>query len=425
MGKLLIKGARIIDPANNLDAQRDLLIEHGKIIKIEKSIKPNGAELLNASKKIVIPGLIDMHTHLRQPGREDEESILSALHAAAKGGFTAVTAMPNTEPPCDNETVVEFILSLSDKAKLIKVYPVGAITKGLKGEQLADIGSLAKAGAIAISNDGNPTETAGLMRRVLEYSKMWSMPVIAHCEDVSLSSGGVMNEGYASTRLGLKGLPRISESIQAARNIQLAQYTKARLHLAHISTKEALQFIREAKQKSLNITCETCPHYWTLTDEDVQSYNTLLKMNPPLRTKDDVEAVKDALKDGTIDAIATDHAPHSSWEKVSTFDSAPFGVIGLETALSLAITYLVQPGILSLSGLVERMSLGPARILNVAGGTLSPGGDADITIIDLNNEWIVDKDAFLSKSKNSPFIGWRLKGGVDYTICKGRVVYKR
>lgn len=425
MGKLLIKGARIIDPANNLDAQRDLLIEHGKIIKIEKSIKPDGAELLNASKKIVIPGLIDMHTHLRQPGREDEESILSALHAAAKGGFTAVTAMPNTEPPCDNETVVEFILSLSDKAKLIKVYPVGAITKGLKGEQLADIGSLAKAGAIAISNDGNPTETAGLMRRVLEYSKMWSMPVIAHCEDVSLSSGGVMNEGYASTRLGLKGLPRISESIQAARNIQLAQYTKARLHLAHISTKEALQFIREAKQKSLNITCETCPHYWTLTDEDVQSYNTLLKMNPPLRTKDDVEAVKDALKDGTIDAIATDHAPHSSWEKVSTFDSAPFGVIGLETALSLAITYLVQPGILSLSGLVERMSLGPARILNVAGGTLSPGGDADITIIDLNNEWIVDKDAFLSKSKNSPFIGWRLKGGVDYTICKGRVVYKR
>lgn len=425
MSRILIKQGRAIDPANNLDDVRDILIENGNISKIQKNIKDAKAKIIDAEGKIVAPGLIDMHTHLRQPGREDEETIISGLQAAAKGGFTAVTAMPNTEPPCDNPAVVEFVLSLADKAGLIKVYPVGAITKGLKGEQLSDIAALAKAGAVAISNDGNPIDTAGLMRRALEYSNMFRILAISHCEDVSLSLGGVMNEGYASTRLGLKGIPKLAESIIVARNIQLAEYARARLHIAHISTKESLQLIKEAKQRGVNITCETCPHYWTLTEDDVGLFNTNMKMNPPLRTKEDVKAIKERLRDGTIDAIATDHAPHSIWEKDSTFDDASFGIVGLETALGIAITYLVETGVISLSGLVEKMSLGPARILNVEGGTLSIGSDADITIVDLNSEWVVEKDGFLSKSTNSPFIGWKLKGVVDYTLCKGRLVYQR
>lgn len=425
MRDILIRGGRIIDPANNLDDRLDILIENGRIYKVDKNLKSNNAEVIEADKKIIIPGLIDMHTHLRQPGREDEETIVSGSLAASKGGFTAVAAMPNTDPPMDNESAVEFVLSLSRKAGLIKLYPVGAMTRGLKGEQLSEIGSLVRSGVVAISNDGNPVASAEVMRRALEYSKMYSIAVISHCEDRSLSGNGVMNEGFVSTRFGFKGIPSVAESIIVSRDIQLAHYAKARLHIAHVSTRDSVDIIREARRKGIEVTSETCPQYWTLTDEDARLFDTNTKMNPPLRTKEDVDSIKEALKDGTIDVISTDHAPHASWEKENPWDDAPFGIIGLETALGLVITELVEPGIIDWAGVVKTMSIAPARILGVQDGTLSIGKDADVTIINPDKEWTVNKEEFLSKSNNSPFIGWRLKGVVEWTISRGKIVWRQ
>lgn len=421
--KLLIKGGRIVDPVNSVDKVMDLLVERGKIVRLNRDIKSDGAKVIDARGMVVMPGLIDMHVHLREPGREDKETILTGSRAAAKGGFTAVCPMANTDPVVDKEGQVEFILSRGRSAGLIDILPIGAVTKGQKGEELAEIGELKRAGVVGLSDDGNPIRDSHVMRKALEYSKMFDLPIIAHCEDLDLSADGVMNEGYISTVLGLRGIPSLSEEAMVARDISLARMTGGRLHIAHVSTAGSVELIRRAKQKGDRVTCETAPHYFSLTDEALKTFDTNYKMKPPLRTAEDVKAIKEGLKDGTIDCIATDHAPHTVEEKDVEFDRASFGVIGLETSLALAITELVDKGIFTLSQLVRCMSCNPAQILGLDKGTLSPGKDADITVVDLNREWQVLSDEFESKSRNSPFIGWKLKGKVVATIHEGKVVF--
>ncbi len=422
---LLIKGGRVIDPASNIDKKLDILIEGTKISSLGKKLKAKSSTtIIDAQEKIVIPGLIDLHAHLRQPGREDEETLETASHAAAKGGFTTVCAMPNTSPVADNEGVIEFIISLNQRIGMINILPVGTVTKGLRGEKLSEIGQLRDAGCVALSDDGQPIKNSFIMRKAMEYASMFNLLIISHCEDEALSCGGVINEGYFSTLLGLKAQPSISESVIVERDLRIAQMTKARLHIAHVSTAESVSFINKGKSENIPVTAETCPHYFTLTDEAVQSFNTNLKVNPPLRSKEDVGAIKKGLKEGIIDIIATDHAPHTEAEKDVEFDYAPFGIIGLETAFSLGVSELVNKGILSLSGLVEKMSLNPARILNLPDkGKLSPDCDADIVIVDVEREWIVKEDKIKSKSRNTPFIGWKLKGVIEHTICAGKEVY--
>lgn len=422
---LLIKGGRVIDPATNTDGKLDILIKGTKISSLGKNLKAKDAtRVIDAQGKIIIPGLIDLHAHLRQPGREDKETIETASYAAAKGGFTTVLAMPNTSPVADNEGVIEFIISLNKKVGMINILPVAAATRGLRGEELSEAGQLKDAGAVALSDDGEPIENSFIVRKVMEYASMLDLLIISHCEDKALSSGGVMNEGYFSTILGLKAQPSIAESVMLERDLRIAQMTKARLHIAHVTTAESVELVAQAKRENILVTAETCPHYFTLTDEAVVSFDTNLKVNPPLRSKEDVEAIKKGLKNGTIDIIATDHAPHTEAEKDVEFDSAPFGIIGLETAFSLGFSELVDKGTLSLAGLIEKMSLNPAKILNLPNkGRLSLGCDADIVIIDVEREWTVEKDKIKSKSKNTPFIGWKLKGVIEQTICAGREVY--
>ncbi len=422
---LLIKNGRVLDPKNKIDEQLDILIEKGKISRVAKSIKEESARVIDAAGKIVCPALVDMHTHIRQPGREDEETILTGSRAAVKGGFASITVMPNTKPAIDNQGVVEFIYSETRKTDLINIYPIGAITKRLEGKELAEIGELVKSGVVAISDDGMPVMNSHIMRMALEYSKMYGIPVISHCEDLDLSSKGTMNEGYTSTVLGLKGIPAESESIMVSRDIQLASLTGARLHIAHVSTSESVELIRNAKKKGLSVTAETCPHYFTLSDEAVLNFDTNTKVKPPLRTKNDIRAIKEALKDGTIDAISTDHAPHTEAEKDVEYDFAPFGIIGLETALSLSYMELVKAGFLSLSGLIERMSLAPAKILNLQNkGHLSIGSDADILIFDTEISWVVEKNNLESKSKNTPFLGWTLISKPLELIAGGKHIMK-
>jgi len=421
--KLLIKNGHVIDPANKIDEELDISIENGKIKGVSKNIKEGGAETIDAKGKIIAPGLVDMHAHLREPGREDEETLLTASMAAVKGGFTSICAMPNTTPPCDNQGVVGFISSEGKRIGLCNIYVVGTITKGRKGEELAEIGELKTAGVVGLSDDGNSVDNSEIMRRALEYAGMFGLPIIAHCEDRLLSRDGVMNEGFISTLLGLRGIPAISESTRVARELELCAMTKGKLHIAHVSTKRSVELIRDAKKRGINVTCETCPHYFTLTDEAVKTFDTNAKMNPPLREKEDLEAVKQAIKDGTIDSIATDHAPHTEDEKDTDFDSAPFGIIGLETALSLAIMELVNKGILNWTGLIEKMSVSPSLILGLKKGSLSVDSDADVVIIDPDKEWRVDKETLVSKSKNTPFLGKALKGMAVVTIHNGKVVY--
>jgi dihydroorotase len=422
---LLIKNGRVLDPKNKIDEQLDILIEKGKISRVAKSIKEESARVIDAAGKIVCPALVDMHTHIRQPGREDEETILTGSRAAVKGGFASITVMPNTKPAIDNQGVVEFIYSEARKTELVNIYPIGAITKRLEGKELAEIGELVKSGAVAISDDGMPVMNSHIMRMALEYSKMYGIPVISHCEDLDLSSKGTMNEGYMSTVLGLKGIPAESESIMVSRDIQLASLTGARLHIAHVSTSESVELIRNAKKKGLSVTAETCPHYFTLSDEAVLNFDTNTKVKPPLRTRDDIRAIKEALKDGTIDAISTDHAPHTEAEKDVEYDFAPFGIIGLETALSLSYMELVKTGFLSLLGLIERMSLAPAKILNLQNkGHLSQGSDADILIFDTEISWVVEKNNLESKSKNTPFLGWTLISKPLELIAGGKHIMK-
>jgi len=421
--RLLIKNGHLIDVKSGIDDIQDILIEGQKVTKIGKNLKAENVTIFNAKGMIILPGLIDMHVHLREPGYEYKETILTGTKAAAAGGFTSVCCMPNTNPVIDNQGVAEFILAQNKKAGLINVFPVGAISKGLKGHELAEIGDLKTAGVVAVSDDGNAVANAALMRRAIEYASMFALPVISHCEDKDLSAGGYMNEGYISTVLGLKGMPRISEIAIVARDIEIARFTGGHLHIAHVSCRESIEIIRQAKRQGVNVTAECCPHHFTLTEEAVLNYDTNTKVNPPLRTNEDKEALKQGLKDGTIDCIVTDHAPHAEEEKDVEFDRAPFGIIGSETALGLVITELVKPGILSLKQLVEKMSLNPAQILKIDRGYIKEGCIADITIISTDKTWMVDKDKFLSKSKNSPFIGRQLTGSVVLTVASGEIVF--
>ena len=419
---ILIKNGRIIDPANKVEGKLDLLIADGKIAKLGKpgSLPANGAEVIDASGKFVVPGLIDMHVHLREPGYEYKETIATGTAAAKAGGFTAVCCMPNTNPVNDSRSVTEFILSQAANEALARVFPIGAITKGSKGEELAEMGELHEAGCKGISDDGKPVMSAAVMRRAMEYSTIFDIAVISHCEDASLAAKGVMNEGFVSTELGLRGIPNAAEDVMTARDIELAELTGARLHICHVSTAGSVRMIREAKQRGVKVTAETCPHYFSLTDEAVRGYHTMAKMNPPLRTADDVAAIRQGLKDGTLDVIATDHAPHALDEKSVEFDAAPFGIVGLETSVGLSFK-LVQEGILSMADLIARMSTTPARIIKSGGGMLSVGAVADITIIDPDLDWTVNASQFLSKSKNTPFDGWKLKGKAVRTIVEGRI----
>ncbi|MEI8175391.1 MAG: dihydroorotase [Candidatus Omnitrophota bacterium] len=424
--KILIKNGHVVDPVNKLDGEYDILIEDGKISSVAKGIKAAGAEVSDAAGKIVAPGLIDMHTHLREPGREDEETLLSASRAAVKGGFTAVCAMPNTTPPCDNQGVVGFIVGEGKRIGLCNIYVIGAITKGRKGEELSEMGELHDAGVVALSDDGDSVDNSEIMRRALEYASMLKLTVIGHCEDKQLSRDGVMNESFISTLLGLKGRPAVSEYTRISRDIELCGMTRGKLHVAHVSARRSVELIRDAKKRGINVTAETCPHYFTLTDEAVKTsgFDTNMKMNPPLRTADDRDAIRAGIKDGTIDCIATDHAPHTEDEKDREFDAAPFGIIGLETALSLAIMELIDTKTLTWSELIERMSSNPARILGLNKGNLTVGADADIVIIDHQKKWLVTKEALESKSKNTPFLGKTLKGIAVMTITGGRVTYR-
>ncbi len=422
--KTLIKGGRVVDPSQDLDQISDVLIEDGVVAQIAGSIDAGDATVVDANGLVVCPGLIDMHVHLREPGREDEETIATGARAAIAGGFTSIACMPNTEPVIEGDEGVKFVLAKAQDANLARVYPVAAISKGLKGETLAEIGTAMKAGAVGVSDDGRPVESSALMRRTLEYVKMSGGPVFAHCEDLSLSAGGVMNEGRMSTLLGLKGMPPESESVMVARDIMLTGLTRSRLHVCHVSTGRSFSFIKDGKTSGVDVTCEVTPHHFALTDEAVRTYDTNAKMNPPLRSERDMGAVRQALRSGLVDAIATDHAPHSTEEKDQEFNSAPFGVVGLETALGLACTCLYHEGIVSLSALIRLMSTNPAGILGLTQGTLKQGSPGDVTVFDPDREWTVDPARFQSKSRNSPFSDWKLKGRAVSVIVGGRVLLR-
>jgi dihydroorotase len=430
---ILIMNGHIIDPSQGFDGLGSVLIEEGKIkeIKPEKTPHPHGRgkrrsyndpeyRTIDATGMYVFPGLVDMHVHLREPGFEYKETIRTGTMAAVKGGFTTVCCMPNTFPVNDNASVTEFIQRKASQEGHCSVFPIGAITKGQKGEELAEIGTMRREGCIAFSDDGHPVMDSMIMRRALEYSKAFNVPVISHCEDLTLTEDGVMNEGFISVTLGLKGIPAEAEQIMIFRDILLAERTGGRLHIAHVSTEGSVNLIRTAKQKGVYVTAETCPHYFSITEEAVQGYNTNAKVNPPLRTERDIAAIKEGLRDGTIDVIATDHAPHHRDEKLREFDRAPFGISGLETALSLSMK-LVQENILSVNQLVEKMALNPAKILQISKGSLKPGIDADIVLVDPHREFSVKAEQFVSKGKNTPFDGWQLKGIPVLTICRGKI----
>jgi dihydroorotase len=423
---IVIRGGRVIDPSRGGDAVADVLIDDGLVGAVGRNIgSPDGALEIDAGGKIVAPGFIDLHTHLREPGQEDLETVATGAAAAAAGGFTAVCAMPNTDPVADNQGVVGFIVRQAQRAGKARVYPIGAISVGQKGQQLAEFGEMVGAGAVAVSDDGKPVMSSHLMRTALEYARVFGIPVADHCEEMTLAQGGAMHEGIVSTRLGLKGIPSAAEEIMVARDILLAELTGGHVHLCHMSTRGSVELIRRAKEQGIRVTAEACPHHFTLTHEACEGYNTNAKMNPPLREASDREAVRQGLRDGTIDVIATDHAPHHYDAKEREFDDAPNGIIGLETALGLAVTELVETGLLTLPDLVLRMSTLPARIFHLPGGTLATGAPADVVVFDPTAEWDVRPERFLSKSRNTPFAGRRLRGRTETTIVGGAVVYQR
>lgn len=412
-----IKNGRVIDPANGVDEIRDIFIEAGKIVESA------GGEVIDATGKLVVPGLIDMHVHLREPGRSDKETIETGTRCAARGGFTSIVCMPNTAPAADNAGTIAFIKQRAEAVGCVNVFPAGAITKELKGEELASIGSLKKAGCVAITDDGRCVQNNELMRRAVEYAKMFDLPVLDHCQDYSLAADGVMHEGRWSVALGLRGWPATAEDIIVARNVLLSELTDWHIHCQHISSGRSVQLIREARRRGVKISAEACPHHFTLTDECVKTYDTNFKMNPPLRSERDRDALLEGLADGTIECIASDHAPHCTYEKEVEFDFAPFGIIGLETELALSLE-LVRKKLLALPRLIEKFTVNPARLLRLDKGSLSVGKDADVTIIDPDREWTYDVEQSASKARNSPFHGWRLRGKAVTTIVAGKIVWK-
>jgi len=428
--KLLLTGARIIDPAQKIDSRMDIFMEGGKIAKtgtdLSKSLKSKSSEkitkIIDLSGMILVPGLIDMHTHLREPGFEYKETIASGAAAAVNGGFTSIACMPNSKPVNDNRSTTEFIKRKAVEASLANVYPIGAISRDSAGVQLTEFWDLKEAGIVALSDDGKPVMDAALMRRAMEYACSLNLPIISHCEDTNLSSGGLMNEGYYSTILGLNGIPGIAEEAMVARDILIAEFTKTSVHIAHVSTAGSVRLIRDAKKRGLKVTAETAPHYFTLTDEALQSYDTNFKVNPPLRSRQDVDAIKEGLYDGTIDVIACDHAPHGRTDKEVEFEYAANGISGLETSLSLSLN-LIRSKTLDWQELIAKMSTNPAHILNLPKGTLETGADADITVIDPLREWTVDVQAFRSRGKNSPFHGRQMQGKAILTIVGGEIKY--
>ena len=423
MPRLLIRGGRVIDPASSHDAMADVLIEDSRIAAVAPRIEPAGAEILDAGGLIVAPGFIDMHVHLREPGIEHAETIETGSRAAAAGGFTSVCCMPNTIPVNDSATVTSFIVERARRSALVNVFPIGAITKDSAGEQLADIGAMKEAGAIAISDDGQPVMNSRVMRRAMEYARSFGLTVIDHCEDLNLSSGGDIHEGAASVRLGLRGIPGCSEDVMVARDILLSQLTGAKLHVAHISTRNSLAMVRHARQLGIPVTCEATPHHFSLSDADIHDYDSNFKMKPPLRSPCDAGAVADAIAAGVVDAIATDHAPHTGSIKMQEFERCPFGITGLETALGLALEKLVHSGRITLAHMVRLFTAGPAGVLGLQRGTLTPGAAADVTIFSADREWTFDANQSQSKSRNTPFHRRRFRGGPVVTIVAGRVVW--
>ena len=421
--KLLLSGGRVVDPSQGLDGPFDLLVEDGKVVRLDRNLAGDGAETLDVSGMVVCPGFLDMHVHLREPGQEWKETVATGTRAAAAGGFTGVACMPNTIPVNDSRSVTELILTQAETFGSVPVYPIGCVTKEQAGKELAEMRDMHEAGACAFSDDGKPVHSSLVMRRALEYSKIFDVPIIDHCEDPVLVDGGVMNEGETSTRLGLRGWPWVAEDVMVQRDILLAEYTGGTVHIAHLSTAGSAEFVRRAKERDLHVTCEVTPHHIALHDADVETYDTNKKMNPPLRDRRDCEALIEALRDGTVDAIATDHAPHLSDEKCVEFSLAPFGVIGLETALPVCLDRLVHRELIGLSRLVELFTSGPARVLRLDKGTLRPGADADITVLDLDRQTTIESAEFRSKSRNTPFENWTLRGTAILTIVGGRIVH--
>lgn len=427
MNRLLIKHARVVDPSQRLDAGMDVLVVDGKIARLAERIEDREAEVLDATGLVAAPGFVDMHVHLREPGFEYKETVATGAAAAVAGGFTSVCCMPNTSPVNDSAAVTEFILSRARAANLARVFPIGAVTKGIAGEELAEMGEMVRSGAVGFSDDGKPVANAYLLRKALEYTRMLEVPIIQHCEDPDLAAGGVMHEGAVATRLGLKGIPAAAEEVMVARDVLLAELTGGRYHVAHLSTKGALESVRAAKDRGVEATCEVTPHHLALTDQAVADtqFDTNTKMNPPLRSADHVEAVLRGVLDGTVDCLATDHAPHHADEKALEFDSAPFGIVGLETAIPVTYDLLVRRHRLPLRMFVSLWSTNPARLLGLPGGTLKVGSPGDITLLDLEGRHTVNPDRFRSLSRNTPFGGQRLRGRPSATVVGGRVVWRR
>ena len=422
---LLIKNGRIVDPATKRDGVADLLVQDGKIARTGTRLRaPRGATVIDAEGCIVAPGFVDMHVHLREPGREDKETIASGSRAAAAGGFTSICPMANTDPPCDSAQGLQFLLSRAHEIAVVNIFPIAAVTRGLGGESITEFGDLVYYGAVAFSDDGRPIMNSEIMRRALEYTSMFNVPVLDHCEDLNLSEGGQMRAGDVATKLGLKGIPGAANSTQVARDIDLADYTGGRVHICHVSVRRSVEYIRAAKARGVRVTCEATPHHLTLTDEAMLGYDTNFKMSPPLGAESDRQALLEGLRDGTIDCIATDHAPHTDMEKDRVMSEAPSGVIGLESAFPILYTDLVLKKQLGLKRLIEAMTIAPARVLRLPKGTLADGADADIAVLDLDERFVIDPQKFFSRSHNCPFAGREVRGHSVATIVGGRVVYR-